>query len=168
MKRLVAIIFFWASVVSCTTYPHSSDVLDPPSEVSFAVAGRGVIANKVVLLQFEETSKKSASMSREIRWSQVSHEATVRAWCRAQNDRKLLDCIVQDAEPSTLKSGELIPNLLRQLRLTKESAAAIGDTPLDVYILMRNPQGTNKDESFCFVPWCGRMRLPSPVAPERR
>lgn len=166
MKRLVAVILLWASAVSCTTYPRPSDASDPPPEVSFAVAGTAVIANKVVITQFERTT--SASIPRGIRWSQVSHEATVRVWCRAQKDRKLLGCSVQDAEPPTLANSRIFPELLRKLRLTQAGAAAIGDAPLQVYILMRNPQGTNKDESFCFGPWCGRVRLPSPVAPERR
>jgi hypothetical protein len=169
MKRLVAVIFLWASAVSCTTYPRS-DAADPRPEVSFAVAGTALIANKVVITQFERTT--SASIPRGIRWSQVPHEATVRAWCRAQKDRKLLGCSLQDVEPPTLANSRIFPELLRKLRLTQAGAApfgdAPGDAPLQVNILMRNPQGTNKDESFCFVPWCGRIRLPSPVAPERR
>lgn len=135
----------------------------PSPGATFEVIGGGIISGDAAQVAWQQVP--TAKSLGTVPWEQLPHEATFHASCTSQANEALQGCQITETLPARLRESDIGDRLLRQLKLSRESAKIFQGETIFVYILMRNPAGTDKNRSYCGDPFCTSTPPPPPVAP---
>lgn len=117
-------------------------------------------------IEIEWQQKPTSSDFPKIDWTQVTHEATVYANCKARPDGRLAGCEIYEELPVRPAQRDIYKRALSLLQMQLASLAQVKlSDKIQIFLYILNPGGTDGGKSFCGDPFCSVTPPPPPPPP---